>query len=173
MYYGNIKWTDIADGPGTRVALFVSGCTHKCKGCFNPETWDFKYGRKFDYDVETSIIDHCRPSYISGLTILGGEPMEPINQIPLVILLRRLRREVPGKTVWCYTGCMYEELKDKSSRYYTHYTKTLLSLIDVLVDGPFVQDLADISLVFKGSENQRIIDLRKTEGNGRIILWDD
>ena len=170
MNYANIKYYDIANGPGVRTSLFVSGCNHKCKGCFNPETWDFEYGNIFDDRVENIIIESCRPSYISGLTILGGEPMEPSNQIVLNDFLKRFRKELPDKNVWCYTGCRYEELLGKiKSSYYTDCTSELLSSIDILVDGLFIEDLKNISLVFRGSSNQRIIDIKKS--NDSIILW--
>lgn len=170
MNYAKIKYCDIANGPGVRTSLFVSGCNHRCKGCFNPEAWDFEYGNIFDNQVENSIIESCRPSYISGLTILGGEPMEPSNQIVLNDFLKRFRKELPDKNVWCYTGCEYEELLGKiKSNYYIDCTSELLSSIDILVDGLFIEDLKNISLVFRGSSNQRIIDIKKS--NDSIILW--
>lgn len=162
MNYASLRTCDIANGDGVRVSLFVSGCTHHCKGCFNEVAQSFDYGSPFDANVETQIINALRPSYISGLTILGGEPMEPENQRALVPFLRKVRQEfvATGKTVWVYTGCLLEELKDPNSRWHTEATEEFLSMTDVLVDGPFIEDLKDISLRFRGSSNQRIIYLR-------------
>ena len=162
MHYGNIKNCDIADGLGVRVALFVSGCTHRCPGCFQPETWDFEYGRPYTRETEDELIRLLAPGYIDGLTILGGEPMEPENQRALLPLLRRVRGTYPGKNVWCYTGYTLESDLLGAGRARCEVTDELLGLIDVLVDGEFVQELKNISLAFRGSENQRIIDLKKT-----------
>ena len=176
MNYASIRTCDIANGEGVRVTLFVSGCTHHCKGCFNPDQWDFDYGQLFDRKVEDEILAALEPSYIAGLSILGGEPMEPSNQRVLVPFLRRIESfraklesgrddsltlNVPKKTLWVYTGCLLEELKDPSSRWRTEVTDEFLSYIDVLVDGPFVEELKDISLQFRGSSNQRILRLRQ------------
>ncbi|MCM1148618.1 MAG: anaerobic ribonucleoside-triphosphate reductase activating protein [Butyricicoccus sp.] len=173
MYYGNIKNCDIADGLGVRVTLFVSGCTHHCPGCFQPETWDFKYGEPYTRETEDKLIEMLAPGYIDGLTLLGGEPMEPENQRALLPLLRRVRDERPGKNVWCYTGYMLESDLLDESRARCEVTDELLGLIDVLVDGEFVQEKKDISLAFRGSENQRVIDLGKTLREGRVILLDN
>ena len=174
MNYANIKYYDIANGPGIRTSLFVSGCNHRCEGCFNSEAWDFNYGNLFDDNIENRIIEHCRSSYISGLSILGGEPMEPNNQITLVSLLKHFRKELPHKSIWCYTGCTYEELIGKNkSNYHCEQTIELLSYIDILVDGLFIMNLKDISLKFRGSSNQRIIDIKKTLSSDKIILWKD
>ena len=154
MYYGNIKPYDIADGPGVRVSLFVSGCRHHCKGCFNAETWDFHYGRPYTKETEEEIVSLLSPSYIQGFTLLGGEPFEPENQRELVHLLRRVRETFPGKNIWCYTGYTYEELQADPGR------SPLLEYIDVLVDGRFVQALYSPYLEFRGSSNQRIISLK-------------
>lgn len=170
MYYGNIKNCDIADGLGVRVTLFVSGCTHHCRGCFQPETWAFDYGEPYTQETEQSIIDMLAPDYIDGLTLLGGEPMEPENQRALLPLLRRVRAERPGKNVWCYTGYTLETDLLSDSRARCEVTDELLSLIDVLVDGEFVEERKNISLAFRGSENQRIIDLKKTLDAGRTVL---
>ena len=163
MNYASIRTCDIANGEGVRVSLFVSGCTHRCKGCFNPDQWDFGYGEPFTREVEDRILKNLEPSYITGLSLLGGEPMEPENQRALVPFLRRfegMRRKTGGKTLWVYTGCLLEELKDPASRWHTEVTDEFLSYVDVLVDGPFVEELKDISLQFRGSSNQRILRLK-------------
>jgi len=150
MNYAGIKKVDIANGPGVRVSLFVSGCRNHCPGCFNPETWDFDYGEPFTDKTEEELIKTLRPSWIQGLSILGGDPMEPENQSALLPLLRRVREELPGKDVWLYTGYRLESVS----------SSPLLDLADVVVDGPFIETEKDISLAFRGSRNQRIIDLR-------------
>ena len=170
MHYGAIKDCDIANGLGVRVTLFVSGCTHHCKGCFQPKTWNFKYGDPYTREVEDRILGMLSPAYIRGLTLLGGEPFEPENQRELVGLLRRVRAERPEKDVWCYTGYTYETDLLKESRARCEVTDEMLSLIDVLVDGEFVQSKRNISLSFRGSENQRLIDLRKTRETGGVVL---
>lgn len=171
MNYGAIKFCDIANGIGIRTVLFVSGCTHHCKGCFQPETWDFAYGQPYTEVTEQQILDSLAPAYIHGLTLLGGEPMEPDNQRALLPLLRRLKAEHPRKTVWCYSGYTYEELTGVS-RARCEVTDEMLSLIDVLVDGEFVLEKKNISLRFRGSENQRLIDLPKTREQGTVVLWE-
>lgn len=165
MNYATIRNCDIANGEGVRVSLFVSGCTHHCKGCFNPDQWSFDYGEPFDEKAEDIVLGYLAPSYIAGLSILGGEPMEPENQRALVPFIRRLRdRFGLTKTIWVYTGCVLEtHLKAEGSRWRTEVTDEFLSLIDVLVDGPFVEEKKDISLKFRGSSNQRIIDMKKGE----------
>ncbi|MDE5898815.1 MAG: anaerobic ribonucleoside-triphosphate reductase activating protein [Treponemataceae bacterium] len=161
MHYGNIKKTDIADGEGVRVALFVSGCRNACKGCFNPETWDFRYGRPFTADTEAEILAALEPDYIRGLTVLGGEPFEEENQRVLAPFLERVRRAFPGKDVWCYTGYVLEsDLLAADGRKRGAFTDRMLACIDVLVDGPFIEAQKDITLSFRGSRNQRIINLR-------------
>ncbi len=170
MYYGTIKYCDIANGIGVRTVLFVSGCTHHCCGCFQPETWDFHYGQPFTKDTEDAIVESLRPSYIHGLTLLGGEPMEPQNQKALLPLLRRLCAELPEKSVWCYSGYTWEELTGES-RARCEVTDEMLSLLDVLVDGEFVQDQRNISLRFRGSENQRILDVPASLREGKVVLW--
>ena len=170
MHYGNIKKRDIADGLGVRVTLFVSGCTHRCEGCFQPETWDFHYGKPYTKDVEEQLLQLLRPDYVEGLTLLGGEPMEPSNQRELVGLLRRVRAELPEKTVWCYTGYTLERDLLAESRARCEVTDEMLSLIDVLVDGEFIAEQKNISLAFRGSENQRVIDLRKTLASGKTVV---
>lgn len=160
MNYASIRTCDIANGPGVRVSLFVSGCTHHCKGCFNASIWDFAAGKPFTEEVERRIIEASAPQQISGLTVLGGEPFEPVNQAGLVPFLRRWRMANPAKDVWCYTGCVLEKELLVPSRWRTPFTDDMLSMIDVLVDGPFVESLKDISLRFRGSSNQRILDIR-------------
>lgn len=171
MRYGSIKKCDIANGVGVRTVLFVSGCTHHCKGCFQPETWDFSYGELYTEATEKEIIDSLRPSYVNGLTLLGGEPFEPQNQRVLVGLLRRVRRELPEKTIWSFSGYIWEELTGES-RARCEVTDEMLSMLDVLVDGEFVEEKRNISLRFRGSENQRLIDVPKTRAAGHIVLWD-
>lgn len=174
MRYGAIKKRYIANGPGVRVVLFVSGCTHHCKGCFQPQTWDFDYGDDYTADTEQEIIDALAPDFMDGLTLLGGEPFEPDNQRALLPLLHRVRNEMPQKTVWAFSGYTFEELTGKTeSLARCEVTDEMLSLIDVLVDGEFQLDKRNISLQFRGSENQRLIDLPKTFQNGEIVWWQD
>ena len=162
MYYGNIKKTDIADGDGVRVSLFVSGCRNCCKGCFQPETWDFKYGTEFTQETEKQILEFLRPSYISGLTVLGGEPFEEENQRILAPFLRKVKETYPSKTIWCYTGYVLEkDLLPEDGRKHCEATGEMLKYIDILVDGPFIEEQKNISLKFRGSENQRILKLKK------------
>ena len=151
MNYGAIKKVDVANGPGVRVSLFVSGCRNHCKGCFNPETWDFSYGQPFTKETENEIIEALRPSWIQGLSILGGEPMEPENEAALIPFLERVRAELPGKDIWLYSGYRFELL----------HGRDILALADVLVDGPFDEKEKDAGLAFRGSRNQRIIRLEK------------
>lgn len=159
MRWCEIKTADIANGPGVRVSVFVSGCTHHCKGCFNFATWDFEAGEPFTAETERRLIEAGARPYISGLTVLGGEPFEPSNQRGLVPFLRRWRETNPGKNVWCYTGCVLESELLSPSHWRTECTDEMLSMIDVLVDGPFIESLKDISLRFRGSSNQRILDI--------------
>ena len=170
MNYGEIKNYDIANGEGVRVSLFVSGCTHHCKNCFNPETWSFEDGKPFTKETEDYIIECLSPDYIDGLSLLGGEPFEPQNQQALLPFLRRVKSELPDKTIWCYTGYLFDKELLSESRARCEFTDEMLSLIDVLVDGEFVQDLYDISLAFRGSSNQRIIDVQKSLESGEIKL---
>ena len=172
MYYGTIKKHDIANGPGVRVSLFVSGCRHHCKGCFNAETWDFRYGQLYTEETEKEILAALEPGYIQGFTLLGGEPFEPENQESLIHLCNRVRNELPDKDIWCFSGFTYEEITG-NSRANIKNTKELLSLIDVLVDGRFVEDKKDISLKFRGSSNQRIINIKKTMAEGKVVLWEE
>ena len=174
MHYGVIKRRDIADGPGVRVSLFVSGCTHHCKGCFNPDTWDFDYGTPFTPETEQEILDLLSPDFIAGLTLLGGEPMEPSNQRVLLPFLKRVKDAYPRKTIWCYTGYLFEELTGEiPSSARCEATDGMLSLINVLVDGEFVEELRDIRLLFRGSSNQRLIDLDRTREAGEVVLFEN
>ena len=171
MNYAEIKPYDIADGPGVRVSLFVSGCTHHCEGCFNEIAWDFQYGSPFTREVQQKILQNLQPSYIQGLTRLGGEPLEPDNQRALLPFLRNVRRELPGKDIWCYTGYLYTPDGVHRLIPQTEVTQELLSYLDVLVDGPFINAQKNISLLFRGSENQRLIDMKRTRKEGKVVLW--
>lgn len=170
MNYATIKNCDIANGPGVRVSLFVSGCTHRCPGCFNEVAWDFQYGQPFTEETIGSVIEMLRPSYIRGLTLLGGEPFEPRNQADVVKLLRRVRQEFPEKSIWAFSGYLFEE--DMLSGRIGDLTE-YLHYLDVLVDGPFIQAKKNLSLRFRGSENQRIIDVKASLAAGETILWED
>lgn len=172
MNYATIKKRDIANGEGVRVSLFVSGCTHHCKNCFNKEAWDFSYGEKFTEDTENLILEYLEPDYVNGLSLLGGEPFEVQNQETLTKLLRKVKAKYPNKSVWCYTGYLFDEHLLKDSRARGEFTDEMLSYIDVLVDGPFVEEQKDISLQFRGSKNQRVIDVKRSQASGKIVLWD-
>ena len=173
MYYGEIKNCDIANGEGVRVTLFVSGCTNHCKSCFQPQTWDFCYGQPFTEESEQEILKLLAPSYISGLTLLGGEPFEPENQRELLPFVKNVKVLYPNKTIWCYTGNNLEHEIWQPGPGRCEVTDEFLQYIDVLVDGDFVQDQYDISLRFRGSSNQRLIDMNKTRAAGRVVLWQD
>ena len=170
MNYATIKNCDIANGPGVRVSLFVSGCTHRCPGCFNEVAWDFDYGTPFTEETVDTIIKMLRPDHIRGLTLLGGEPFEPQNQIAIVALLRRVKQELPEKSIWAFSGYLFD--KDILSGRLGD-TSEYLSYLDVLVDGPFVEAKKNLSLRFRGSENQRLIDVKKSLAAGEVILWQD
>ena len=170
MNYATIKNCDIANGPGVRVSLFVSGCTHRCPGCFNEVAWDFDYGQPFTQETIDSIIDMLRPSYGRGLTLLGGEPFEPRNQGAIVELLRQIKKELPQKSIWAFSGFLFD--KDILSGRLGDCSE-YLSYLDVLVDGPFVEAKKNLSLRFRGSENQRLIDVPASLRSGEIILWTD
>lgn len=170
MNYGNIKYPDIANGEGVRVSLFVSGCTHHCKNCFNKETWDFNYGRPFTKKEEYFIINKLKPDFVNGLTLLGGEPMEPANQQALLPFVKRVKQIYPNKTIWCYSGYLFDKELLSPSRAHCPWTRELLSYIDVLVDGRFVDELKDITLRFKGSSNQRVIDVKQSLKSGTVVL---
>ena len=168
MNYANIKYRDIADGEGVRTTLFVSGCSHHCENCFQPETWSFSYGQEFTTEIADGVLATLDDFFVDGLTFLGGEPMEPENQHGLLELAKRAKALHPEKSIWCYTGDVYEDLVDAASPRHTKETDELLGLIDVLVDGPYVAELYDITLKFKGSSNQRVIDCRKYNETGVI-----
>lgn len=172
MNYATIKWTDVANGPGVRVSLFVSGCTHRCEGCFNPEAWDFRYGELFTEETVEQILNGLAPSYIKGLSLLGGEPFEPENQRSLLPLLRRVRERFPDKTIWCYSGYTLDGQLWQDSRARCECTDELLGLLDVLVDGRFEQEKKDLALRFRGSSNQRIINVPESVRTHTVVLWD-
>lgn len=168
MNYAEIKTCDIANGEGIRLSLFVSGCTHRCKGCFNEIAWDFQYGKLFDEQVEEYLLKELEPRYIAGLTLLGGEPFEPANQRGLIDFLEKVKEKYPQKNIWCFTGYLYDVDLVPGGRVHCECTDRMLELIDVLVDGPFVEEQKDIRLKFRGSANQRIIDLRRSREVGSI-----
>ena len=173
MNYAEIKNCDIANGPGVRISLFVSGCTHHCKGCFNEVAWDFDYGTPFTQETIDKILDMMRPGYIRGLTLLGGEPFEPQNQGPIVELLRQIKEKMPEKSIWAFSGYLFDRdiLSGRLGDW--KITQEYLSYLDVLVDGPFVEAKKNLSLRFRGSENQRIIDVPASLAQGKIVLWRD
>lgn len=172
MNYSVIKNCDIANGPGCRIVLFVSGCTHHCRECFQPETWNFDYGQPFTQETVDEILHLLAPAYIAGLTLLGGEPFEPQNQPALLDLVRQVRAKYPHKSIWSFSGYTYEQITSGTLGPRA-ITEELLSLLDVLVDGEFVLELKNLNLRFRGSSNQRIIDLNKTRETGVLTLWDD
>lgn len=169
MYYGNIKTYDIADGLGVRVSLFVSGCRNHCENCFNPETWSFTYGKEFTKETEEEIIRALKPTYITGFSLLGGEPFEPENQRDLVHFLKKLKETYPQKDIWCYTGYLLDQDLAQGGRKHTEVTEEMLSYIDILVDGRFVEAEKDITLKFRGSRNQRIFQLEKGKPVKRLF----
>ena len=170
MNYGKINPNDIANGTGVRVTLFVSGCTHHCKGCFNSETWDFNYGTPFNLETEEKILKLLEPDYINGLTLLGGEPMEPSNQKALLPLLKKVKEKFPQKDIWCYSGYLFDT-EIKNGRAHCDSTDEMLGYIDVLVDGRFEIDKKNIMLKFRGSENQRIIDVKESIKQDKIVIF--
>jgi len=172
LNYAELKRNDIANGPGIRVSLFVSGCTHHCPGCFNEIAWDFSYGKPFDENALQQVLELLAPDYVVGLSLLGGEPFEPANQRGLLPLVRRMKELCPQKDIWCYTGYVYDkDLLPADGRARCEVTDEILDAIHVLVDGPFVQAKADISLLFRGSSNQRLIDLTQTRKTGSLTMW--
>lgn len=173
MYYGTIKKCDIANGIGVRVTLFVSGCTNRCPGCFQPETWSFTYGQPFTAETQEEILSLLAPDYINGLTLLGGDPFEPENQRALLPFVQTVKDTYPDKTVWAFSGFVYEDMLFPGCHAHCEVTAALLSLIDVLVDGPYVERERDISLRFRGSANQRIIDLNRTRETGVLTMWEE
>ncbi len=173
MKYATIKWYDISNGPGVRVSLYVSGCRNHCKNCFNPETWDFNYGEPFTEDIEKKIIEGLKPDYIKGFTLLGGDPFEPENQKVLAPFLETLRKAYPEKSFWAFTGYDYEKDLLTGKLGGADNVMRMLNCLDVLVDGRFVEDLKDFNLKFRGSANQRIILLKPSLKEDKIILWDE
>lgn len=169
MNYGNIKLCDVANGPGVRISLFVSGCRHHCKNCFNQETWNFLFGKTFTDETLDYILKELNHDYISGFSLLGGEPFEPENQAVLANVLEVIKNNFPDKEIWCWTGWNLDKELSKNGIKYTQYTERMLNNIDVLVDGPFVAELKNVKLVFRGSSNQRIIDLKATREHKKII----
>ena len=172
MNYADIKQYDVANGPGVRVSIFVSGCTHYCKGCFNEEAWDFNYGQPFTEETIQTVLDYMKPSYVKGLTVLGGEPMEPQNQPAVAELLKRVKEVYPEKSIWLFSGYDFE--KDMLGRMSKEIpeTKEILSCLEVLVDGEFVEELKNLSLRFKGSSNQRTILVQESLAAGEVVLYD-
>jgi anaerobic ribonucleoside-triphosphate reductase activating protein len=172
MNYATIKFNDIANGNGIRTSLFVSGCTHRCKGCFNSEAWDFSYGKPFTKEVEDEILKSLDSEWVDGLSLLGGEPFEPQNQKVLYPFLKRVKELYPTKDIWCYTGYLFDSELLNNSRAKIDITVDMLSLIDVLVDGKFIEEQKNISLKFRGSENQRLIDVKKSFQEQKVVLWE-
>ena len=173
MNYADIKRIDVANGPGVRVSLFVSGCTHHCKGCFNEVTWDFKYGNPFTEKEMDQIIEYLDHEYIKGLTILGGEPFEHVNQIGLLPLLRRVREKYPEKSIWCFSGYLFDQEIVGEMAEKWEETREMLSYLDVIVDGRFVEERKNLSVRFRGSDNQRIIQVQESLQKGEIVYWDE
>lgn len=171
MNYADIKRCDVANGEGVRVSLFVSGCTHHCKECFNKEAWDFDYGEPFTEQESDRIMEYLAPDYVAGLSLLGGEPMEPSNQEGILPLLRRIKKTYPEKTIWCYTGYLFDQdILEKMCRE-SEITKEIVSYLDIVVDGEFIQAQKNLKVNFRGSDNQRIIDVKKTMEAGEIVHW--
>ena len=173
MNYATIKYYDIANGPGVRTSVFVSGCRHRCPGCFNSVAWDFAYGQPFDKATRNQVFASCQPDYIAGLSLLGGEPFEPENQPGLLALSRKIKAAYPGKSIWSFSGYLFDRdiLAGKLGPWET--TRELLSYLDVLVDGPFIAAQKNLSLRFRGSSNQRLIDVPASLKSGQIVLWDE
>ncbi len=171
MNYAGIKYCDVANGSGCRTVLFVSGCRNHCKDCFQPHTWDFCYGEEFDEEIQKQILDSLKPTYIKGLTLLGGEPFEPENQTALLPFVTKVRELYPNKDIWAFTGYVYDADLIEGGKKHCEATDVLLSMIDVLVDGPFIAEQKNLMLKFRGSENQRIIDMQKTRESGEIVLY--
>lgn len=173
MNYADIKQYDVSNGPGVRISIFVSGCNHHCKGCFNKETWDFNFGKPFTEETIDTIIEYLKPDFIKGLTVLGGEPFEKVNQQCLVPLLKKVKETYPDKDIWCFTGFEFE--RDILGKMYNNWPETqdMLKYIDTIVDGKFVEELKDLSLRFKGSSNQKTILVKESLKSGELVLWDD
>lgn len=170
MNYAGIKYCDIANGVGCRTVLFVSGCRNHCKDCFQPHTWDFNYGEAFDEKIQAEVLESLKPAYVQGITLLGGEPFEPENQVELVKFMRKVKAQYPNKDVWAFTGYIYDVDLVPGGRKYCEATDELLSMLDILVDGPFMAEQKDLTLKFRGSRNQRIIDMVETRKTNQIVL---
>lgn len=173
MNYAKIKWYDVSNGPGVRVSLYVSGCRNHCKNCFNPETWDFNYGEKFTADTEESILKGMDKDYIKGFTLLGGDPFEPENAEILAPFMEKMRKRFPKKSLWCFTGYDFEADLLTGKKGDADTVMRILKCLDVLVDGKFVEELKDLSLLFRGSSNQRIILVKPSLEHDEVILWDE
>ena len=173
MNYATIKKCDIANGPGVRVSLFVSGCTHRCKGCFNEIAWDFNYGKPFTQDTIDAILKMLEPEHIKGITLLGGEPFEPQNQPAILDLLRQIKGKFPDKSIWAFSGYLFDRDLTAGKVGDPRITAEFLSYLDVLVDGPFIESRKDLMLRFRGSDNQRLIDVQKSLAEGKVVLWQD
>lgn len=175
MNYAKIKKCDVANGPGVRVSLFVSGCNHKCKNCFNQEAWNFEYGNQFTEKEEKQILEDLKPEYVAGLSLLGGEPFEKTNQEGLVPLIKKVKQTYPDKKIWCYTGFTFDKqiLGKMIGEENRETTKEMLNNIDYIVDGKFVEELKNPSLKFRGSSNQRIIDVKKSMEQNQVVLWEE
>lgn len=173
MNYATIKKSDIANGPGVRVSLFVSGCSHHCKGCFNPETWDFNFGKPFTSETEDEILKAMEPDYIEGFSLLGGEPFEIENQRSLVSFVKRVKETFPQKSIWCYSGYLFDKDLTGKSKVNCECTAELLSYIDIIIDGEFIEDKKNLNIKFRGSENQRIIDVQKSLKEGKVCTVSD
>ena len=172
MNYADIKYCDVANGEDVRASLFVSGCTHHCKECFNKEAWDFHYGNPFTQKEIDRILEYLKPNYIAGLSLLGGEPMEPVNQEGILPLLRAVKQTYPEKNIWCYTGYLFDkDVLDKMCKE-SEVTKEIVSYLDIVVDGEFMIDRKNLKINFRGSDNQRIIDVKKTLDAGEIVHWE-
>ena len=172
MNYADIKQYDVANGTGVRVSVFVSGCTHHCRECFNKEAWDFDYGKPFTEKEIEDVISYLKPDYVAGLSLLGGEPLEPVNQEGLLPLLRRVHETYPQKNVWCYTGYLFDRDVLERMCSESEVTRELISYIDILVDGEFIQEQKNLKVNFRGSDNQRIIDVKKSLSAGKVIHWE-
>ena len=173
MNYATIKPRDIANGPGVRVSLFVSGCTHRCPGCFNEEAWDFDYGQPFDQSTIDEILGLLQPDYVQGLTLLGGEPFDPRNQPAIVELLRQIKAKYPQKSIWAFSGYLFDRATLPGRLGDPTITREYLSYLDVLVDGPFIQSRKNLTLRFRGSDNQRLIDVPESLSRGEVVIWED
>ena len=173
MNYATIKNCDIANGPGVRISLFVSGCTHRCKGCFNEVAWDFDYGQPFTQETVEEILNMLAPPHIAGITLLGGEPFEPQNQPALLDLLRQIKAKMPEKSIWAFSGYLFEKDILAGRLGPKEITQEFVSYLDVLVDGPFILEKKDLMLRFRGSSNQRLIDVKASLQSGTTVLWND